>query len=39
VPLLAGRIAPHGGAVAYVCQGFVCDAPISEPATLRRALA
>jgi hypothetical protein len=39
VPLLAGRIAPHGGAVAYVCRGFVCDAPISEPATLRRALA
>jgi len=33
-PLLAGR---PGGA-AYVCRGFVCDAPITDPDELRRCL-
>jgi uncharacterized protein len=33
-PLLAGR----PGAAAYVCQGFVCDAPITDPDALRRRL-
>ena len=39
VPLLAGRTAPPGTAVAYVCRGFVCDAPTADPDELRRALA
>ena len=38
VPLLAGRTAPAGSALAYVCRGFVCDTPSDDPATLRRAL-
>jgi len=39
VPLLAGRPAPAAGATAYVCRGFVCDAPVTDPETLRAALA
>jgi uncharacterized protein YyaL (SSP411 family) len=38
VPLLHGRTAPPGAAVAYVCRDFVCDAPIADPTALRRAL-
>ncbi|MBI5157101.1 MAG: thioredoxin domain-containing protein [Acidimicrobiia bacterium] len=38
VPLLAGRPAPTAGATAYVCRGFVCDAPITDPVALRAAL-
>ena len=34
VPLLAGRTAPAGGAAAYVCQRFACQAPVSEPDAL-----
>ena len=31
-PLLADRPAgPGGRALAYVCRGFVCDAPIADP--------
>jgi uncharacterized protein len=30
VPLLAGR-APGAGTLAYVCRGFTCDLPTSEP--------
>jgi uncharacterized protein YyaL (SSP411 family) len=33
-PLLAGRPGPDGGAAAYVCRGFVCDAPTSDPVAL-----
>jgi uncharacterized protein len=33
-PLLAGRSASAAGAAAYVCRGFVCDAPTSDPAAL-----
>jgi uncharacterized protein YyaL (SSP411 family) len=33
-PLLAGRPAPDGGAAAYVCRGFVCEAPTSDPIAL-----
>jgi uncharacterized protein YyaL (SSP411 family) len=36
-PLLAGRPA-FGAATAYVCRGFVCDAPITDPDALRAAL-
>ena len=38
VPLLAGRPLVRGGAAAYVCRGFVCDAPTTEPAALAAAL-
>lgn len=38
VPLVAGRVAPATGAVAFVCRGFVCDTPVSDPAALRRSL-
>jgi uncharacterized protein YyaL (SSP411 family) len=33
VPLLDGR-KPDDGAVAYLCEGFVCDLPTSDPDTL-----
>ena len=39
VPLLAGRPLVAGSAAAYVCRGFVCDAPVTDPGTLRAALA
>ena len=39
VPLLAGRRGVDGKATAYLCRGFVCDAPITDPAALRAALA
>ena len=29
LPALLGERAPRGGAVAYVCEGHVCDAPIT----------
>jgi len=38
VPLLAGRSAPASGAAAYVCRGFVCDIPVTEPEGLRAIL-
>ncbi len=38
VPLLMGRPASATGASAYVCEGFVCDRPVSEPEDLRNAL-
>jgi uncharacterized protein YyaL (SSP411 family) len=38
VPLLDGRSAPHG-ARAFVCRGFVCDLPTSEPKELADQLA
>ncbi len=39
VPLLVNRTAPEGSARAYVCRNFVCELPISDPPTLRTALA
>ncbi len=36
IPLTEGRSA--SGTQAYVCRGFVCDAPVSEPDALRDAL-
>jgi uncharacterized protein YyaL (SSP411 family) len=38
-PLLAERPLVAGGAAAYVCRGFVCDAPVTETDDLRNALA
>ncbi len=39
VPLLAGRVPHSGEPRAYVCTGFVCDAPTSEPGVLAAQLA
>jgi uncharacterized protein YyaL (SSP411 family) len=38
VPLLAYRAAGAQGALAYVCRGMVCDAPVSTVEDLRAAL-
>ena len=37
-PLLAGRPLVGGDAAAYVCRGFVCDAPVTDPEALAAAL-
>jgi uncharacterized protein len=34
VPLLQGREARDGRTTAYVCRGFVCDRPVTEPTEL-----
>ena len=34
VPLLAGRPLLDGRPTAYVCRGFVCDRPVTDPADL-----
>ena len=39
LPLLAGRGLVDGKAAAYVCRGFVCDLPITDPEHLKVALA
>lgn len=39
MPLLAGRPLVRDQATAYVCRGFVCDAPVTELEALRAALA
>ena len=39
VPLLADRFAQGGRATAYVCRGFVCRLPVTDPAALRDQLA
>jgi uncharacterized protein YyaL (SSP411 family) len=39
VPLLEDREPLNGHAAAYVCEHFVCQAPVIEPAELRAALA
>jgi uncharacterized protein YyaL (SSP411 family) len=38
VPLLEGRVPVDGHAAAYVCEHFVCQAPVTEPEALERAL-
>ncbi|HEV7919138.1 MAG TPA: thioredoxin domain-containing protein [Solirubrobacterales bacterium] len=38
VPLLEGRAAENGDAVAYVCSQFACKSPTSDPAMLSRLL-
>ncbi|WP_164992304.1 thioredoxin domain-containing protein [Streptomyces sp. L2] len=37
-PLLEGRPLVAGGAAAYVCRHFTCDAPTTDPEQLRAAL-
>jgi len=37
-PLLAERYPVHGRDTAYLCRGTVCQAPITDPASLRRVL-
>ncbi len=34
VPLLVGRAAVDGRPAAYVCRGFVCERPVTDPADL-----
>jgi uncharacterized protein len=36
IPLLLGRQANNGHAVAYVCEHYVCQAPTSDPEALRK---
>jgi uncharacterized protein YyaL (SSP411 family) len=38
IPLLAERPRVDGRAAAYVCHGFVCDRPTTDPSELRRLL-
>ena len=38
VPLLAERIAVDGRPTAYVCRGFVCRLPVTDPEALRTQL-
>jgi uncharacterized protein YyaL (SSP411 family) len=38
IPLLHERIAIDGRATAYVCRGFVCDLPVTDPEALRARL-
>jgi uncharacterized protein YyaL (SSP411 family) len=38
VPLLAGRPLVAGAAAAYVCRGFVCDRPVTNPDELAELL-
>ena len=38
VPLLEGRTAIDGRPTAYVCEGFVCQLPVTEPDELRAQL-
>jgi crotonobetainyl-CoA:carnitine CoA-transferase CaiB-like acyl-CoA transferase len=38
VPLLADRVAIGGRPTAYVCRGFTCRLPVTEPAALEAEL-
>ena len=38
LPLLAGRPLVDGAAAAYVCRGFVCERPTTDPAGLARSV-
>jgi hypothetical protein len=38
-PLLRGKRAPEGGALAFVCRGSACEAPVASPSALEARLA
>jgi len=38
LPLLEGRVAPTGGALAFVCEHYRCSLPTADPAVLREQL-
>jgi uncharacterized protein YyaL (SSP411 family) len=38
MPLLSDRVAIGGTATAYLCEGFVCQAPTTDPSELARQL-
>ena len=38
VPLLAARPLVDGAPAAYVCRGFVCDRPVTDPDDLAAAV-
>ena len=38
IPLLAERRTLNGAATAYLCEGFVCQSPTTDPAELQRQL-
>ncbi len=38
IALMAGRTMRDGAATTYVCRGFACDAPVSDPAAFGRQL-
>jgi uncharacterized protein YyaL (SSP411 family) len=37
-PLMAGRVTVDGGSAAYLCEGFSCRAPVTEPSDLEEEL-
>ncbi|HEY2789975.1 MAG TPA: thioredoxin domain-containing protein [Gaiellales bacterium] len=39
IPLLEGRRPVDGAAAAYICEGFACRAPMTDPAAVRAAMA
>jgi len=39
MPLVAAMRPPQGGAAAYVCRNFACQAPVSDPMALERMFA
>jgi hypothetical protein len=38
IPLLADRVQVRGLPTVYVCEGFACQMPVTEPAALARQL-